>query len=201
MNKFKSASNKKKLSMIIVVAIILNVTLMGTIAYLIDRTEEIVNIFNPGTVTTEVDEKVENDRKSEIKVTNTGNTDAYVRIALVAYRVKTDESGNVVFDANGNPVRIGGAINAPTPETDKNFNLAADWIEHNGHYYYTKPVAPGESVYLLADQSYITLIQFNDADGGVMALDVMASGIQANPKSVVETEWGLTVAEDGTISK
>lgn len=179
MSKFKSAS-KKKVSAIIAVAIILNVTLIGSIAYLIDKTEEIVNIFNPGTVTTDVEEEFENNIKSSIKVKNTGNTESYVRVALVAYRVEVDADGNVVK-------RIGGNADVPS------FELAANWVKYGDHYYYTLPVPAGGEVELLA--SPITLQSYDDADGGVQAIDVMASGIQANPVKAVNESWGVVITQ------
>lgn len=185
MSKFKSAS-KKKVSAIIAVAIILNVTLIGSIAYLIDKTEEIVNIFNPGTVTTDVEEEFENNIKSSIKVKNTGNTESYVRVALVAYRVEVDADGNVVK-------RIGGNADVPS------FELAANWVKYGDHYYYTLPVPAGGEVELLA--SPITLQSYDDADGGVQAIDVMASGIQANPAKAVNESWGVVITPPTDIEK
>ena len=41
----------------------------------------------------------------------------------------------------------------------------------------------------------------NIPDGYFLSVEIVASAIQAKPTSVVTSQWGVTVANDGTISK
>ena len=88
----------------------------------------------PGKVPITIDETVNNKQKESVKITNTGNIDAYIRVAVVSNAV--DEKGNVIAGTSDN------TINA----NDKWQKLS------DGYYYYKGTVAPGEknAVELLA---------------------------------------------------
>lgn len=159
-----SKSVKSKiLTLLLAVLIVTTFTVGGSLAYIVTHTDSIKNVFNPSTVTTTVTEDFDGTYKSNIVVKNTGDTTAYVRVKLVTYRV----------DGDDNHI-IGGTAAIP------NFELGNNWVEHDGCYYYTKPVdAKGETPSLVADGSRIKLEQYTDADGGRQVIGVMAEAIQA----------------------
>ena len=132
----------------------------GTLAYLFTSAGPVVNAFTPATVSCEVVETYENNVKSEIKVQNTSNIDAYLRVRLVSYWA----------DANGNPVGKASPV--------VSFTLGTDWVDGgNGVYYYTKPVAAGGFTTDLLG-SDVTLVS---EDGTNQVIDVFAEAIQAEP--------------------
>lgn len=157
----------------------------ATFAYLTNQTEAVVNTFTPGEVDCTVEEEFDGDKKTDVNVTNTGNTDAYIRVKLVTYRV--NDQGD----------HIGGAATIPA------FTPGNGWFYSDGYYYYESPVEPqGKPVNALIGKDGIELVQkYDDADGGKQVIEVMAEAIQSLPKEAVEQSWGVPVKADGTISK
>lgn len=151
----------------------------GSMAFLTTQTNAVVNTFTPAHVEPDVKEDFNGTVKSSITVQNTGDIDAYIRVKLVTYRV------------NENGDHIGGTATIPP------FTPGTGWVERDGYYYYTKPVAPNDSTGDLLGTS-ITLQEYDDADGGKQAIDVMAEAIQSTPATAVEQAWKVTVV-NGTI--
>ena len=155
------------------------VSVGGTMAYLLTKTTSIENKFTPSKVTCIVSEQFNNNIKKNVNVTNTGDTEAYIRVKLVTYRVNEKEQ------------HIGGVAKVPE------FTPGTNWVEHNGYYYYTLPVAPGgKPAYDLIGDSGITLAgTYSDADGGIQVIEVMAEAIQSNPARAVGDSWGVSITE------
>lgn len=150
----------------------------GSMAFLTTQTNVVVNTFTPAEVGSKVEETFDGTVKSSITVQNTGDIDAYIRVKLVTYRV------------NENKEHIGGKAEIPE------FKLGDGWVEHDGYYYYTRPVAPNKSTEDLLG-SNIELKKYDDAndpDGGKQAIDVMAEAIQSTPASAVQDAWGVTIS-------
>lgn len=162
--------------------LLLTVTIAGTLAFLVTSSGPIVNSFSPSVVDCEVSENFDGTVKSDVNVTNTGDTEAYVRVKLVSYRVNEDGK------------RIGGT--AVVPE----FTLGKDWVNFGDHYYYTKPLAPGEKAATALTASDITLKSYADADGGKQVIEVMAEAIQSGPARAVEQSWGVSISV-GSVTK
>lgn len=180
-----SKSVKSKiLTLLLAVLIVTTFTVGGSLAYIVKHTDSIKNVFNPSTVTTTVTEKFDGTYKSNIVVTNTGDTTAYVRVKLVTYRVND----------NGN--HIGGTATIP------NFELGDNWVEYDGCYYYTKPVPAKDKTPSLVNGS-ITLQEYTDADGGKQVIEVMAEAIQAGQNAptdcgdAVKNAWKVNITPDG----
>lgn len=178
MNK-KSPFIKGKFGILLLsLALILTATVGGTIAYLIADTTPVVNTFTPANVDCEVTEDFDGTVKSNVNVTNTGNTDAYIRVKLISYRV------------NDVGQHIGGMATVPTT-----FTLGANWVKHvDGFYYYTLPVKPGQQPKTaLTGSDSIALVKYTDADGGKQVIEVMAEAIQSAPDKAVGDAWGVTI--------
>lgn len=148
----------------------------GTIAWLIDKDSPLVNTFDPSKVTCEVQEKFDGKVKSDVNVKNTGDIDAFIRVKLVTYR--TNDAGQ----------HIGGTAALPQ------FTLGANWVEYNGYYYYTLPVAPGDKPATKLTDSMTLTESYDDADGGHQSIDVMAEAIQSAPPEAVGQAWGVSIA-------
>ena len=148
----------------------------GTIAWLIDKDRPLVNTFDPSKVTCEVQEKFDGKVKSDVNVKNTGDIDAFIRVKLVTYR--TNDAGQ----------HIGGTAAL------SQFTLGANWVEYNGYYYYTLPVAPGDNPATKLTDSMTLTESYDDADGGHQSIDVMAEAIQSVPAEAVGQAWGVSIA-------
>lgn len=172
--------NDRLTAMILATVTLLALAIGGTVAWLNAKTDPVVNSFSYGKITTEIEEKFENNVKENVAAKNTGTADAFIRIKLVSYRT------------NGEGQRIGGA--APLQQ----FKLGDNWVKYGDYYYYTLPVAPNYSTGILVDR--IELMTYNDADGGYQSIDVMAEAIQSTPEQAVKDAWGFGLNTDGSLA-
>ena len=183
MKKRKSTTSTKAVILAVAVILVLCIGMAGTLMFLVDKTNEVTNTFDPAHVTCQVEESFNDTVKKNVNVTNTSDIDAYLRVKLVTYRV--NDAGD----------RIGGTATIPT------FTPGTGWFEQDGFYYYQSPVAPGQKPAAdLIGNSGITLLEYTDADGGRQVVEVIAEAIQSVPTSVVSDKWKVTVGTDGTIS-
>ena len=166
-------------TVVLSLVLLLALAVGGTVAWLSARTPQVTNTFTPAYVTCEVTETFDktNGVKTNVNVTNTSDIDAYIRVKLVTYR--TNDAGQ----------HIGGTAELPQ------FTLGKDWVEKDGYYYYTLPVAPGKTPAAnLADKMTLTA-SYDDVDGGKQAVDVMAEAIQSAPEKAVADAWGVKIAQ------
>ena len=161
--------------------LIVTMAVGGTVAYLATHSGPIQNSFKPSFVDCEVKESFNGTTKSEVNVQNTGDTEAYIRVKLVTYRVNDDGQ------------HIGGIATIP------DFTPGENWKEFGGYYYYTLPVAPGDKPEADLISSISLSGSYNDADGGKQVIEVMAVAIQSGPADAVGKSWGVTV-NDGVIT-
>ena len=148
----------------------------GTVAYLVTQVTPVTNTFTPSHVTCQVEEKFDGQTKTNVNVTNTGDTDAYIRVKLVTYRV------------NGAGQHNGGTATVPP------FTPGTNWKEYNGYYYYTLPVAPGAKPSADLISSIKLEDHYTDADRGMQVIEVMAEAIQSGPEKAVGESWGVSIA-------
>ncbi len=166
-------------AMALATVLLLALTIGGTVAWLTSKTNDITNTFTPSKVMCAVSEIFDEDTgvKSNVNVTNVGDTDAFIRVKLVTYRT------------NAEGKHIGGVAEVPE------FDPGDGWVKYGDYYYYTKPVAPNEK----PESDLISRIQlesvYTDADGGCQAMDVMAEAIQSEPAEAVGEAWGVSISQ------
>ena len=171
-------------TVVLSLVLLLALAVGGTVAWLNARTPKVTNTFTPAHVTCEVEEAFDKTTgvKTDVNVKNTSDIDVYIRVKLVTYR--TNDAGQ----------HIGGTAELPA------FTLGENWVEKDGYYYYTLPVAPGKTPAAnLADKMTLTA-SYDDADDGKQALDVMAEAIQSAPEEAVADAWGVKIAQ-GSVTK
>ena len=171
-------------TVVLSLVLLLALAVGGTVAWLNARTPKVTNTFTPAHVTCEVEEAFDKTTgvKTDVNVKNTSDIDVYIRVKLVTYR--TNDAGQ----------HIGGTAELPA------FTLGENWVDKDGYYYYTLPVAPGKTPAAnLADKMTLTA-SYDDADGGKQALDVMAEAIQSAPEEAVADAWGVKIAQ-GSVTK
>lgn len=184
--KYESAVVRKrkhsKLPVVLVsLILVLGLVVGSTFAYMHDESDKKTNTFQFVEVSCEVEEVFDGQQKTSIKVQNTGDTDAFIRVKLVSYRV--NEAGD----------RIGGTATVPA------FTLATGWFQKDGYYYYNTAVEAGAFTSEMLG-SPITLVEYDDADGGKQVIEVMAEAIQAGgpegEDAAAALSWGVTVSGD-----
>ena len=177
-NRIKNFVKKNKIILILLALFLfIGIATPITYAYLQDNTPGVTNTFTPGEVGTEVDEKFENNIKSDVKIKNTKNVPAYIRAALIVNWVDTD--GNY-------------AAEAPVINTDYNMNInTTDWFEKDGYYYHRKPVDPDNSTSVLINSAK----PISEKNGYKLSIEILGSGIQAMPEKAVKETWNIQVID------
>lgn len=166
---------------LLVSCLALLVSVTGTLAYLVTNTPDVVNTFTPGKVSCTVEEpgwQNGNTVKQNVTIKNTGNTDAFIRAAVVATWV--DEAGNI----------------SATPVESSDYTLQIDnssWTELNGYYYCNISVAPNASTPVLITEA--SPFAGKAPSGYTLCIDILADAIQSKPDSVVQECWGVTISE------
>ena len=175
----KRSHAKKPLAALVALVLIIGAVVGGTLAYLAARTDAIVNTFNPAKVDITVDENFNGKTKENVKITNTGDTDVYIRATYVVTWKDTD--GNVYPEQ-------------PQPGVDYTISLNTEqgWFYYNGYYYYTAPVAPDASTGVLID--LCTPVAGRAPEGYTLSVDVLASAIQSVPAEAAGQAWGVSIA-------
>ena len=182
-NDRKSGSGKKALILMVSLVAILAVSVGGVLAWLATSSGEVKNTFAPGKTNIEIEEKFENNVKSDVKVINKGNIPVYIRANLVF--TWKDSAGNIIEKPADATLTV-------TPENPTGWVKGSD-----GFWYYTKPVAVKGSTTNIINKA---TIEFPEGKGYKMDLEVMAQSIQAEPKDAVEGAWGVTVNSDGSLT-
>ena len=178
-------AGRRLAALLISAALIAAIAVGGTVAWLSTKDDPIINTFNPSKVACEVQEKFDGStgEKTNVNVKNTGDTEAYIRVKLVSYRV--NEQGQ----------HIGGTADIPA------FTPGENWVEKGGCYYYTLPVKPGEKPAADLIESIELTGSYDDPDGGSQVIEVMAEAIQSGPEAAVKAAWGadFSIGADGSL--
>ena len=145
--------SNKSLALLISLVMIAAVAVGGTLAWLTTATAPVQNTMEPGRVPITIDENVNGTTKTDVKIKNTGNVDAYIRVAVIANAV--DEDGNIVLGT------------APTFTVD-----TSKWDLVDGYYYYKGIVlAGGSTTSLFADDVY-----FANGEVNILAESIQVQG-------------------------
>lgn len=144
----------------------------GTLAWLTAHTSAITNTFTVATPGVKIEEGFDKQTKSNVQVKNTGEVEAYIRVALVP--TWEDENGNAVAEP------------ASLDDLSITWGNSGKWLKGtDGYWYYKEPVAPGYSTEVLLEKATVTT-----ENGYHMNLQVMADSIQADPTRAVTAMWG-----------
>ena len=196
---------KKPVALLASLVMLLAVAVVGTAAFLTTNTQGVVNTFTPSSIPVEIHETFNGGTKSNVRIENEGNANAYIRAAVVVNWV--DDEGNVLGQM-------------PVENTDYSitYDLLNGWVKgSDGYYYWTKVVSP-------QDQDNTTYKEFTGVlvseakvlkgapvSGYDLAIDIMAQSIQADGvdsatgKTPVEIAWEsetteITVGTDGVLT-
>lgn len=183
---------KSKVSLLLAsLLLILAIGVMGSVSYLISRSETLTNTFTPGTVTPGVEEDFSDKTiKKNVKITNNGDVPVYIRATYAVSWVDSTDSSKVLPVTPKENTNYTISIN-----TEKNDESGAQWIQSkvDGFYYYTLPVKPGESTDVLIKEC---TARPGVVDGS-LCVDILTQSIQALPTTAVTDAWGVRIDTDG----
>ena len=172
--KFFIWSGKKAVAFL-VLTVVLSVAIVGsTLAYIFVKTNELNNTFTPG----EVEISITGD-----DITNTGDTDVYVRAAVVVTWVNITDGSTL--------------STMPVADTDYTITYSTDtnWVQGSDTFwYYKEPISKDESKTLIDSVTAITT-----KDGYTLTVQVLSSAIQATPEKAAEQSWNVTI-ENGILT-
>ena len=177
---------KKSIALLVSLILVLTVTIGCSLAFLIATSGPVQNIFNPSKVTTSVDEEFKDNVKTNVSIKNTGDTTAYIRAEVVV--TWQDGNGNVygTVPVKGTDYEIVYNLGDPANPEEK-------WIlGSDGFYYWTSPVAPDATTGVLITEA--KPLEAAPADGYTLCIEILGSGIQSVPTSVVTSEWSTGVS-------
>lgn len=195
---------KKQKLLILSLALVLLIGAGSTIAYLISVPPGVENKFQPTVVSCTVLEDFDKQTKSNVRVQNTGDIDAYIRAEIV---VNWKNDAGEVYGAE------------PKDGADYNIDIPKNtgWFEKGGFYYYENVVNPKGT----QDDKDKTGVLINSctpvADrapaGYYLSVEIIASAIQEDGVSdgqgepglvkdepAVTNAWGVTV-KDGKLTQ
>ena len=182
-----AAHGGAKRSLVLVVSVLALVLAVagGTLAWLTANSGPVTNTFPPAQVTCTVEETFDGTTKSDVKIKNTSNIDAYIR----AYVVVTWK------DAEGN---VYGKL--PVKDTDYTMTMPNNtkWFKSGDYYYYPDAVPSGASTGMLIKEC--KLIGTPPADGYSLSVEIIAEAIQSLPATTVASVWPVTVNADGMLT-
>ena len=168
----RAGGSKKPLTLFVALVLLLTLTVGGSLAWLVSD-DDVTNSMVPGQVPIEIVEQIDGTTKTSITIKNTGNIDAYIRVAVVANKV--DKDGNITIGT------------APT------LNLNTDkWQQlSDGYYYYKGVVAPGASTDSLGSISFV------DAEVNILAESIQVLGGVKSDGSASVDAWKASF--DGSV--
>lgn len=184
--KRQRPSKRKKEAVLLwsVVTLLIGAT-CGTVAYVVAANQK-ENIFQSSCVACAIEESVDGRIRSGVKIKNIGNTDAYIRAALVV----------TWQDADGNA-----CSEVPVPGTDYTWtlNISDGWFDGGDGYYYFRGVVPkGRTTPVLIDRCASAN---TEPDGYTLTVEILADAIQSLPSKAVTSCWAVGIDGDGMISK
>ena len=180
-------TNRKAPVALVAILVLLCCAVAGTVAFLVTKTDPVVNTFEPSHVTTYVKEEFKKEdgklTKSDVQIQNTGDIDAYIRVAVIVNWA--DASGNVYGEKP-----VGGT-------NYSELKLQAGWIKVGDYYYYTSAVPAGDFTGTL----FGPIQQLKPCEDTKYALQVtiLADGIQSEPVHVVADVWKDVKVDGGKL--
>ena len=163
-----------------------------TLAWLTDKTKDLTNTFEYAKVSCEVLETVTQTEKKDVKIRNTGNTDAYIRATyVVTYR---DEAGNILYETLEDDWEV---------DLTKEINTDS-WVPgKDGYWYCKKPVAPGKETPALFKAPINGNGRFlnhgSSKEHAITYVEILATAIQSQPVKAMGEAWGYTM-NNGTLT-
>lgn len=188
--KVYKANKKSKISTLAVCLLLTAILAIGgTLAYIFTSTPSVTNTFTPVTVENEIVETLNGNIKSNVKIKNTGTTDAFIRAKVV---ITWQNAKGDVYPAR--PV-------LDTASNDGDYSIdynTAEWIlGSDGFWYCKKDVAPNALSAILINEA--EPLKICEDSAYTLHIEIISQAIQSTPDETVESVWTLVDAENGAL--
>lgn len=173
--KKHSRIRMNKLAILFIAVVMLIGAVVGsTVAFLVTETDPVENKFTYASISTGIEETFDGTTKSGVKVTNTGDIDAYVRATYVVNWLHKD-----------------GTVAASVPE-GYTYSLTENpdntWTKgKDGYFYYLSPVASGKST---AGSLLNCTVTYPENPEYTLSVEILATAVQSTPANAVADAWG-----------
>lgn len=195
----KRKISKRAAGLLVCFCLVLSAVVGGTLAYVFTKTPAVENTFTAAQVSCAVVETFENDVKEDVRVQNTGDAAAYIRVSVVVtWKYKDAEGVDHVY------------AQKPQEGADYAISYAKDtaWLKGaDGFWYYMYPVACAKDA--ATEEETLTGIllerveQLESAtvpEGYYLSVEIVASAIQAYPSDIAQEQWGVTIDENAVVT-
>ena len=144
----------------------------------------------------EIDDKVEDNVKKDLQISNVGGRDAYIRALVVGYWVNT--AGDIVALWDPNDANVGTFVPnifASTPVLNEH------WVKGADGFFYYKHILPGKTA-IPADKTLFTTYTVNPEgkpknlkQSDYLEIDIVMQAVVVDAgKAAITTAWGATAA-------
>ena len=168
----RAGGSKKPLTLFVALVLLLTLAVGGSLAWLVSN-DQVSNSMEPGNVPITINETVSGTTKSSVTVTNDGNIQAYIRVAVIANAV--DEDGNVTVGT------------APAYAVD-----SAKWTQIGDYYYYNGIVEPNGTTAPL----FTGDVSFAGGEINILAESIQVLGGLTSDGSASVDAWGVVYSND-----
>ena len=185
--RVSDAAKRKALVLLSVVAVLAVLFVGTTAALLVSTSGPVTNTFKPADIGCSVSEVFENNVKRDVGIVNTGDTEVYIRAAIVV----------TWQDGNTSQPSVYGKM-PTTADYTMELNLD-DWFQDSDGFYYCRtPVAAHQSTPVLIEEC--TANQNTTPAGYGLHVEILGSAIQSVPAEAVHELWKVvSVNSDGNL--
>ena len=172
----RAGGSKKPLTLFVALVLLLTLAVGGSLAWLVSD-DDVTNSMVPGNVPITIDEKVNGTTKTSVTVTNNGNIQAFIRVAIIANAV--DENGDVTVDT------------APTYTVDR-----SKWTPIGDYYYYNGIVEPQGTTGDTTAPLFTGPVDFANGEINILAESIQVLGGVTSDGSASVDAWGVVYSND-----
>lgn len=203
----------KRIVTLLSLVLLLALAVGGTLAFIVAKSGDVNNTFEPGRVSCAIHENGTNGAanfdgvtKTNVAVKNTGNIKAYIRAAVVVNW--QDSQGNIYPKAPVADEDYTISINEEMQQSNDQSNFTTGkWVKNGDYYYWNNPVL---SVEENATKCFTGIliksckpVEGETPEGYHLVVEVLASAIQADGvnaqnEKAVEDAWGVDPAALGS---
>ena len=167
----RAGGSKKPLTLFVALVLLLTLAVGGSLAWLVSD-DHVTNSMEPGKVPIQINETLNGTSKTSVTITNNGNIQAFIRVAIIANAV--DEKGNV------------------TVGEKPNFTVSTAWTEIDNYYYYNGIVEPnGTTASLFTDD-----VGFAGGEINILAESIQVLGGKSGDGNASLDAWGVVYSND-----
>lgn len=171
----RAGGSKKPLTLFVALVLLLTLAVGGSLAWLVSN-DNVTNSMEPGEVPIQINETVSGTTKSSVTVTNNGNIQAFIRVAIIANAV--DENGDII---------VGTAPTCPVDTTK--------WTKIGEYYYYNGIVEPKGTTGDTTAPLFTGDVNFAGGEINILAESIQVlGGVTGDGKASFDA-WGHTFAD------